>query len=181
MFYTIVSRIPFILNDKSNSKLLKIFILGSVLYILLHYWLNRNSRGSLIDKYKGYLYYIMMVDFTVSYFLLKLSKPIVETNEEEEEEENSIKQKQLLLNQMQQYKQMEEMQKLQQLQAQQSQDKETPFVKRGTNEEETESSSEEEVVKPKKNSKNNKNVKNVKSMKNNNSSSDVDIPVFEKQ
>jgi hypothetical protein len=70
MFYTLASKIPFIQSDKSKRKILKIFIIGSVLYILLHYYLHSVPASGVIDTIKQYLYYIMPADFVLSYFLL---------------------------------------------------------------------------------------------------------------
>jgi hypothetical protein len=71
MFYTIASKIPYISNVKPNNKFLTIFILGSLLYIFLHYYLYSKSRGQFPDKIKGYLYYIMGIDLIIAYVISK--------------------------------------------------------------------------------------------------------------
>ena len=71
MFYTLISQTPFINNDISSKKILKLFLIGSVLYILLHYYLFSAPRGFL-DKYKRYIYYVMAIDFVTAYILTSI-------------------------------------------------------------------------------------------------------------
>lgn len=71
MFYTIISRIPHFTNDTSKNKFLKIFIVGSVLYILIHYYLNIQVRAEILEKTKKYVYYILPVDLATTYILCK--------------------------------------------------------------------------------------------------------------
>jgi len=53
-------------------------------YILLHYYLYSNdTSGSMMDKLKGYLYYIMVIDFIVAYFMSRYSG-----SDEEDDVEN---------------------------------------------------------------------------------------------
>ncbi|ATZ80890.1 hypothetical protein BMW23_0844 [Bodo saltans virus] len=72
MFYTLISRLPFITNDNSDTKLLKIFVLGSVIYILVHYYLFSQDRGDMLNIVKPYLYYAMAADLGIAYALTKL-------------------------------------------------------------------------------------------------------------
>ena len=70
-------------NDKSDRKILKIFVIGSVLYVLLHYYLYMNGgSSSMIDKVKQYLYYVMGADFCIAYFLSSQKKSSDENNDE---------------------------------------------------------------------------------------------------
>lgn len=85
MFYTLVSRIPLISNLKNDGKFLKIFIIGSLMYILLHYYLFSDERWYMLEKLKSYLYYIMAFDLGVAYFVSKWYAP---TEDEEEEKQN---------------------------------------------------------------------------------------------
>jgi hypothetical protein len=77
MFFTIASKLPFIDGDK---KLVKMFIIGAILYTLLHYYLFSAPRMELLDRYKQYLYYIMPFDFGIAYYLTKQSKSQDEQN-----------------------------------------------------------------------------------------------------
>ena len=70
MFYILTSKIPYISNDSSDKKFLKIFIIGSIIYILLHYYLFRYERGNSIDKYRKYIYYVMFADLSITYLLV---------------------------------------------------------------------------------------------------------------
>lgn len=71
MFYTLISQTPFINNDISSKKILKLFLIGSILYILLHYYLFSAPRGFL-DKYKRYIYYVMAIDFVTAFILTSI-------------------------------------------------------------------------------------------------------------
>ena len=84
MFYAIASKIPFIESDKSKRKILKIFIIGSVLYVLLHYYLYSSPMNGMLSTVKQYLYYLMFVDFGIAYFLS--SQTVQEENEEDSED-----------------------------------------------------------------------------------------------
>jgi hypothetical protein len=81
MFFTLASRIPLISGDKSSKKFFKIFIIGSIAYILLHYYLYSGERFAFLEKIKSYLYYVMVIDLIVAYFLSKSS-----SSEEENED-----------------------------------------------------------------------------------------------
>ena len=39
MFYIIATRLPLVYTDTSNRKYLKLFILGSIIYLCVHYYL----------------------------------------------------------------------------------------------------------------------------------------------
>lgn len=66
MFYTIASKIP-ILSGKNNF--LTVFLLGSLAYVLLHYYLWANQQIDIVEKAKVYLYYVIFVDLAIAYFL----------------------------------------------------------------------------------------------------------------
>lgn len=80
MFYTIVSKIPFI---QGKNNFLIIFILGSLAYIFLHYYLWSKQQPDFLDKGKSYLYYLMFIDLAIAYFLSRTS-----VNEKDSEKDN---------------------------------------------------------------------------------------------
>jgi hypothetical protein len=86
MFYTLASRIPLISNSKSDGKFLKIFIIGSLAYILLHYYLYSGERWFLFEKLKTYLYYVMTIDLAIAYFLSKWNTPQEDDSDDEEKQ-----------------------------------------------------------------------------------------------
>lgn len=88
MFYTLASRIPLISTNKSK-KFLLIFVVGSIAYILLHYYLYSGERFELLDKLKNYLYYVMALDLGVAYFLSKFSSSDDEKSNERASQEYS--------------------------------------------------------------------------------------------
>ena len=69
MFYTLTSKIPLIPAGKNHF--LMIFIIGSIAYVLLHYYLSTNQTIEIVDKFKGYLYYLMAIDLAIAFFLSK--------------------------------------------------------------------------------------------------------------
>ncbi len=89
MFYTLISRIPYIYNIKDNNdKLFKIFLLGSICYVLLHALLycKKYSEISLINNNKKLLFYLAGIDYSITLSLVffidkkKLEKSSEEKN-----------------------------------------------------------------------------------------------------
>lgn len=75
MFYTIISRIPMISHSKSKQKFLQVFLLGSLVYILLHYYVNSGERHEFFESIKPYIYYWMAIDLALSYFISQWDAP----------------------------------------------------------------------------------------------------------
>lgn len=100
MVYTIISKLPFITSDKSNRRFFKIFVFGSLIYVLLHYYLFQKDQDGILDSIKTYLYYAMGLDLCLAYALDQWTG-----NTEEEKKDDSLpnnqKQKQLPTNQQQ--------------------------------------------------------------------------------
>jgi hypothetical protein len=88
MFYIIASRIPLVYSDTTNRKFLKIFILGSLLYICIHYYLHLEVRSGIIDKIKSKLLFVMAGDFAIACALAKFLSPIVTTPADGDSEDN---------------------------------------------------------------------------------------------
>lgn len=89
MFYIISSRIPLISSDFTKRKYFKVFVFGSVFYVLLHYYLNKQITVGIPEKMKKYLFYIMGVDFTIACILLKYIKTAVPEEETEDDDNDS--------------------------------------------------------------------------------------------
>jgi hypothetical protein len=89
MFYIISSRIPLISSDFTKRKYFKVFVFGSVFYVLLHYYLNKQITAGIPEKMKKYLFYIMGVDFTIACILLKYIKTAVPEEEPEDDDNDS--------------------------------------------------------------------------------------------
>jgi hypothetical protein len=87
MFYTIISKLPFISSDKSSRKFFKIFVFGSLLYILLHYYLFANAQEGILDMVKTYIYYAMVADLVTAYALETWFSGKQESNESNESNE----------------------------------------------------------------------------------------------
>ena len=84
MFYIITSRIPLISHDNTNRKYFKLFVLGSAIYAVVHYYLYKELRAGFIEKIKKFLYHVMVIDFIIASVLLKYLKI---ANPEEENED----------------------------------------------------------------------------------------------
>jgi len=85
MFYSLGTRISFITGNNTGNVLLRVFIFGSLLYLVLHYYLySDNNRWEVVDKMKHYIYYAMFVDFVISYLLLKWNAPSSSSEENSE-------------------------------------------------------------------------------------------------
>jgi hypothetical protein len=90
MFYFLSSKVSLISNINDESRFTKIFIVGTVLYILLHAYLysSSNQSSDFIVKYSKYLYYIWGADLAITGIMTKLlSGPahITENTESDEE------------------------------------------------------------------------------------------------
>lgn len=99
MFYTLVSRIPMISNFKTN-KFLIVFILGSLAYIVLHYYLFSGKNYDIVDTIRGYIYYVITIDLIIAWFLTRMTtdnscdddEPDNYTQEQRQEIENNLQQ-----------------------------------------------------------------------------------------
>lgn len=89
MIYTVISKLPFISSDTSNRKIFKIFLFGSLIYALLHYYVFSKTFGKTVEKYKSYIYYFMMIDFAIAYFLSGLQKQTKSKDQSNDENENN--------------------------------------------------------------------------------------------
>jgi hypothetical protein len=116
MFYTIASRLPLIGGDKTTKNFLKVFIVGSALYVYTHYYLYSAERIALLEKIKPYLYYVLVLDLVITYFLMKWNSPSEEdefdiSKNDNNEQSNSrrIESREQLNNDLQELKRMAQM------------------------------------------------------------------------
>lgn len=88
MFYTLASKL--VIKGGGKRNFLYVFLVGSVLYVAVHWYLHmEQKRSGFINKIKQYLYYAMAIDLAVAYVLtVMLSSP-----KTEEEPEPKKKQK----------------------------------------------------------------------------------------
>jgi hypothetical protein len=97
-------------SDKTNRKYFKLFVIGSTVYVFLHYYLNKDLRDGFIEKLRRYVYYVMALDFLIACILLKYlrtAEPEEEDLNEQENTENGDK-----LNQDKLTRELEEQRKL---------------------------------------------------------------------
>ena len=122
MFYIIASRIPLVYSDTTNRKFLKIFILGSLLYICIHYYLHLEVRSGIIDKIKSKLLFVMAGDFAIACTLAKFLSPIVSTPADGESDEGESDKPKYLANEKERImKELEDRRKAEILRTQQAQ------------------------------------------------------------
>jgi hypothetical protein len=119
MFYIIASRIPLVYSDTTNRKFLKIFILGSLLYIFIHYYLHLEVRSGIIDKIKSKLLFVMAGDFAIACTLAKLLSPIVSVPADIESDDSEAKPKYLANEKERIMKELEDRRKVELLRNQQ--------------------------------------------------------------
>lgn len=64
MFYYIASKLPMLSGMTDDSKYFKIFLTGSICYIILHALLFSNicTNLEIIQNYKHYIYYLWAID-----------------------------------------------------------------------------------------------------------------------
>jgi hypothetical protein len=130
MFFSLASKLPFITSDNSDKKLLKVFVLGAVFYVMLHYYLFSGKRMEILDKFKNYIYYVMPIDLALAYFLCKTS--IVEDKTKENNEENGDMSHEQQAEVMKNIEDMRRMQFMRQqaMMAQTKTSQNSPFVKK---------------------------------------------------
>lgn len=58
MFYFLASKFITFGNDSFRN----IFIIGSICYIILHAYLFGNNASETVQNYRGYLYYLFLID-----------------------------------------------------------------------------------------------------------------------
>jgi hypothetical protein len=73
-------------SDNTNRRYFKLFVIGSTVYVFLHYYLNKDLRIGFIEKLRRYIYYIMALDFLIACILLKYLRTV----EPEEDDSNEL-------------------------------------------------------------------------------------------
>ena len=86
MLYTLVSNLLFKNAVPTRMTGMKIFIIGSVLYVLLSYYLNTQTFSiKYIESYKKYLMILMVVDLFIQNKLMKMTNIDEESDDEDSE------------------------------------------------------------------------------------------------
>lgn len=136
MIYTLISNLPLIKKDCTNRKYFKLFLIGSVLYVLLHYYLfGKSQNKDIIMKYRKYIYPFMVCDLSVAVILLKFVFKCDNNNDTNDEkmsrqELEDIHRNQMMRQQQIAYMQHQEMMKQQQLQKNKKEDTESSEEKK---------------------------------------------------
>jgi len=138
MFYFIVSKLPFIYrDDDSRGKLFKIFIIGTLCYIILHAFLYSGySTGiELIQKYRSYIYYVWGADLLMtSLFTLMFEQKQVQQENLIEESDDETEMTETTMNRPNITKEEIERQKeetIRQLEEIKKNSTPSPFIKKG--------------------------------------------------
>lgn len=69
MFYLLIGKL-WIKSIQNNKDLFYLFTYGAVFYMILHAYLNSRETTGVLYMIKTYFYYIMVIDFVVTYCLL---------------------------------------------------------------------------------------------------------------
>ncbi len=116
MFYTLVSR-SIITKINCSRDYLNIFLIGSVGYIILHWYLYSEKKEGFVEKIREYLYYMMVVDIVTSYvsvtFYPSKSDKKIESDERQtitqsQQPQMSPEERQLILQRMQNTKKLQQ-------------------------------------------------------------------------
>ena len=96
MFYFLVSKIPIINNPNDEHNLFKVFVVGTILYLILHVYLFSHPTSNFVNNYGKYLYMIWAGDAGLTgilqkYFLKEDKKEEQKIEIEVEQEEKSNK------------------------------------------------------------------------------------------
>lgn len=89
MFFTLVGK-TIIKQITSPRDYLTIFLIGIVGYVILHWYLHVEKRNGVVEKIREYLYYAMVIDAIVAYFVLKyapINKQADDSKEQNDEKE----------------------------------------------------------------------------------------------
>lgn len=117
MFYTLVSR-SIITKINTPRDYFYIFLIGSVGYVILHWYLHMDKREGIVEKVREYLYYAMVFDAITAYVLMmmypvKSDKKIQDDNEETEdlsnEETHTPEQKKAIMQKMQEARRLQQL------------------------------------------------------------------------
>jgi hypothetical protein len=113
MFYILTSK--FLIKKQCERDYLYIFIVGSIFYILIHWYLNKEIRGGTVDKIRNWIYAIMALDAALTYFITKIFQNNVKVEDEDEEtntrkdEGLSQEKKQLMIKKLEQAKKLQQL------------------------------------------------------------------------
>jgi hypothetical protein len=116
MFYTLVSR-SVITKINTSRDYLNIFLIGSIGYVILHWYLYSEKKEGIMEKLREYLYYMMVVDIVTSYISVTFypSKSDKKSSESEElpedvlpQQQYSPEERQLILQRMQNSKKLQQ-------------------------------------------------------------------------
>lgn len=83
MFYYLVSKIPYLDRLSQGEKIFRVFLVGSICYIILHGFLysTRFSNNETIQKYRKYIFYAAGIDATLTLAYIKFTTPATIAND----------------------------------------------------------------------------------------------------
>lgn len=117
MFYTLVSRTA-ITKINTPRDYFYIFLLGSLGYVILHWFLHMEQRDGIVEKVKEYLYYAMVIDIITAFTWMAISpaktdkKPEdVESKgqQEQESQQYTPEQKKVIMQRMQEARRLQQL------------------------------------------------------------------------
>jgi len=111
MFYTLTNQF-LIKNSGGERDFLYLFLIGSAMYVALHWYLHMDEIEGTLGRVKEYLYYLLVLDFVTCVIIFKMSpvKQRVDKEEENEEEkkELTLDEKKVILQKMQEARKLQQ-------------------------------------------------------------------------
>ncbi len=89
MFYTLASKL-LIKKGTTSRDYFYVFLMGSIGYIIVHWYLHMDKQDGIMEKIKDYLYGLMLADIVTAGILIKLY-PAAEGDSEEDSNTSSNK------------------------------------------------------------------------------------------
>jgi hypothetical protein len=128
MFFTLVSR-TIITKIRTPRDYLYIFLIGSVGYVALHWYLHMEKRTGITEKIRSFLYYALVLDIITAGTLLVMypvktkedeNTKDTSSNETENKEEVTDEQRRVMMQKMQEAKRLQQ-QRIREMNAQRNQ------------------------------------------------------------
>jgi len=111
MFYTLTNQF-LIKKSGGDNEFLYVFLIGSAVYVALHWYLHMEERDGVMGKLREYLYYLLVLDFVTCLIIYKMT-PIKDNAdadklEAEEKKEITLDEKKAILQKMQEARKLQQ-------------------------------------------------------------------------
>ena len=111
MFYTLTNQF-LIKKSGGDNEFLYVFLIGSAMYVALHWYLHMEEKDGIMGRLREYLYYLLVLDFVSCLIIYKMTpiKDIDDTGnlEVEEKKEITTDEKKAILQKMQEARKLQQ-------------------------------------------------------------------------